>query len=203
MDILAIVASSRRAGSVKVDTKIRAKDASAAGALAAELGDSDALMGKLNQNLQARGLKASTGVSAPAVAVVGNTLPSEEDPKTKGGLSSGAIAGIGLGGAAGVGVVAAAFYYGSQAKQPSTSSSPGTHLSVSSGFATEIPGGGGGVGGGGGMTQQSLSEIGEGGEGGGAAQPSLIEMEEGGGSGMATLATHSNPVSCTNTSPPI
>ena len=66
--ILEIKESRRRAGSVDVKTQIRAKDAAGVKALANTLGSGDALKTKLNKNLEAKGIKASTGVSDPVVS---------------------------------------------------------------------------------------------------------------------------------------
>jgi len=70
VDILEIKQSlsGRRAGSVDVVTKIRAKDSAGVQALTNMLGSGDALKTKLNSNLEAKGLKASTGVSTPVVS---------------------------------------------------------------------------------------------------------------------------------------
>jgi len=102
--ILEIKESPRRAGSVDVQTQIRAKDAAGVQVLANTLGSGDALKTKLNKNLEAKGMKASTGVSNPVVGVVESPPKSNSGlalpPKTNSGLNIGAIIGGCLGGAA-------------------------------------------------------------------------------------------------------
>jgi len=70
VDIVSITEKRRRAGSVDVETKIRAKDESGMTALSEALGSGDALKTKINSALDAQGLPASTGVTAPAKAVI-------------------------------------------------------------------------------------------------------------------------------------
>mmetsp|Transcript_11625 Transcript_11625/g.18525 ORF Transcript_11625/g.18525 Transcript_11625/m.18525 type:complete len:674 (+) Transcript_11625:120-2141(+) len=63
--ILSITEGSRRAGSVKVETKILAKDAAGVTALKTTLGSGDNLKSKINAALKANGLSESTGVTDP------------------------------------------------------------------------------------------------------------------------------------------
>lgn len=63
--ILSITEASRRASSVKVETKILAKDAAGVTALKSTLGSGDALKSKINAALKANGLSESTGVTDP------------------------------------------------------------------------------------------------------------------------------------------
>jgi len=62
---ISITEKRRRAGSVAVDTKIRAKDAAGADKLASTLGSGEALKTKINAELTKQGLKESTGVTDP------------------------------------------------------------------------------------------------------------------------------------------
>ena len=63
--IMSIKAASRRAASVKVETKILAADAAGVTALQSSLGTGDALKTKLDAALQAESLKPSSGVTNP------------------------------------------------------------------------------------------------------------------------------------------
>ena len=63
--IMSIKAASRRAASVKVETKILAADAAGVTALQSSLGAGDALKTKLDAALQAESLKPSSGVTNP------------------------------------------------------------------------------------------------------------------------------------------
>jgi hypothetical protein len=65
VEILKITEARRRAGSVEVETKIRAKDKDGQDALATELGTGDEMLNKLNTELKAQGLEEATGVTAP------------------------------------------------------------------------------------------------------------------------------------------
>ena len=65
VDIVSITEERRRAGSIKVETKIRASDSAGADKLASALGEGDAVKNKINKALVAQGLKESTGVSNP------------------------------------------------------------------------------------------------------------------------------------------
>jgi len=70
VDIVSITEKRRRAGSVDVETKIRATDESGMTALSDALGSGDALKTKINSALKAQGLPESTGVTAPTKAVI-------------------------------------------------------------------------------------------------------------------------------------
>ena len=63
--IMSIKAASRRAASVKVETKILAADAAGVTALQSSLGTGDALKTKLDAALQAESLKPSSGLTNP------------------------------------------------------------------------------------------------------------------------------------------
>jgi len=65
VEILGVVESRRRAGSVAVETKILATDAAGVTTLSSTLGSGDALLTKLNAALKAEGVKESTGVTDP------------------------------------------------------------------------------------------------------------------------------------------
>jgi len=65
VEILDIKEVRRRAGSIQVETKIRAADAAGATKLADTLGTGDALLNKINTELEKQGLPKSTGVTAP------------------------------------------------------------------------------------------------------------------------------------------
>jgi len=71
--ILSIKEGRRRAGSVKVETKILAKDAAGVAALKSTLGSGDSLKSKINAALKAEGLSESTGVTD---AMTGEVLDS-------------------------------------------------------------------------------------------------------------------------------
>jgi len=68
--ILSIKEGSRRAGSVKVETKVLAKDAAGVTALKSTLGSGDALKSNINAALKANGLSESTGVTDPMTGEV-------------------------------------------------------------------------------------------------------------------------------------
>jgi len=65
VEILGVVETRRRAGSVAVETKILAADAAGVTTLSSTLGSGKALMTKLNAALKAEGVKESTGVTDP------------------------------------------------------------------------------------------------------------------------------------------
>jgi cysteine-rich repeat protein len=68
VDILSIAEARRRAGSIEVETKIKAMDAASLQALSSTLGTGDSMLVKINSELKKRGLPASTGVSTKAAA---------------------------------------------------------------------------------------------------------------------------------------
>jgi hypothetical protein len=80
--ILSITETRRRAGSIEVETKIRAMDTASLQALSYTLGTGDSMLAKINAELTKRGLPASTVVSVKY---------------KKSGLSDGAIAGMVIG----------------------------------------------------------------------------------------------------------
>jgi len=65
VEILSITEGRRRAGSVKVETKIRASDSTGEEKLISTLGTGDNLKTKLNSELKKQGLNEATGVTAP------------------------------------------------------------------------------------------------------------------------------------------
>ena len=74
VDILSVTESRRRAGSIAVETRIRAPDTEGLTAIKDNLGNGDALKTKLDTELKTQGLAESTGVTAPiVVAAVTNT----------------------------------------------------------------------------------------------------------------------------------
>jgi hypothetical protein len=106
VDILQIKESRRRADSVDVKTQIRAKDAAGVQALANTLGSGDALKTKLNKNLEAKGIKASTGVSDPVVS--GASPPRDNSGVYVGGIIGGCLGGVAL---IGIGIFVYCRYY--------------------------------------------------------------------------------------------
>jgi hypothetical protein len=65
VDIVSMTDARRRAGSVTVETKVRATDAAGQAALTTTLGTGDALKNKLNTELKAVGLKEASAVTNP------------------------------------------------------------------------------------------------------------------------------------------
>ena len=68
VEILSMKDARRRAGSVTVETKVRATDAAGQAALTTNLGTGDALKNKLNAELKALGLKEASAVTNPTQA---------------------------------------------------------------------------------------------------------------------------------------
>jgi len=68
VDIVSMTDARRRAGSVAVETKVRATDAAGQAALTTTLGTGDALKNKLNAELKALGLKEASAVTDPTQA---------------------------------------------------------------------------------------------------------------------------------------
>ena len=71
--ILSITDGRRRAGSVKVETKILASDSTGAEKLITTLGTGDDLKTKLNSELKNQGLAEATGVTAPVKAAMSSS----------------------------------------------------------------------------------------------------------------------------------
>ena len=69
--ILSITEKRRRAGSVDVETKIRASDQEGMDVVATALGSGDDLKTKINAELTKQGLEEATGVTAPTKAEMG------------------------------------------------------------------------------------------------------------------------------------
>ena len=65
VDILSVTETTRRAGSVAVETQIHAPDAAGLRTIKSTLGGGDSLKTKLDTELKAQGLEASTAVTAP------------------------------------------------------------------------------------------------------------------------------------------
>ena len=70
VDIVSITEKRRRAGSVDVETKIRASDATGANQLASTLGTGDTLKSKINAQLKKQSLEEATAMTAPAKSLL-------------------------------------------------------------------------------------------------------------------------------------
>jgi hypothetical protein len=105
IDIVSINEARRRAGSVAVETKIRAKDAASLKTLESAVGSGDNLKNKLNQELKKQGLAESSGV------VIKSTVQTKELEAESKGLSGGAIAGIVIGSLVGTAILVFGSYY--------------------------------------------------------------------------------------------
>eukprot|EP00802_Teleaulax_amphioxeia_P015775 Tamp_15874.p1 GENE.Tamp_15874~~Tamp_15874.p1 ORF type:complete len:355 (+),score=48.53 Tamp_15874:1-1065(+) len=81
VEILSITDGRRRAGSVKVETKIRASDSSGVEKLITTLGTGDDLKTKLNSELKKQGLAEATGVTAVAKAADLSSATAAVSPK--------------------------------------------------------------------------------------------------------------------------
>ena len=66
--IVDITEARRRAGSVKVGTRIQASDSAGVDSLVSALGTGDALIDNINTQLEANGLSKSTGITAQTLA---------------------------------------------------------------------------------------------------------------------------------------
>ena len=70
VDIVSITEKRRRAGSVVVETKIRASDATGANQLTSTLGTGDTLKSKINAQLKKQSLEEATAMTAPAKSLL-------------------------------------------------------------------------------------------------------------------------------------
>jgi hypothetical protein len=105
IDIVSIKEARRRAGSVAVETKIRAKDAASLKTLESAVGSGDNLKNNLNRELKKQGLAESSGV------VIKSSVQTKELEAESKGLSGGAIAGIVIGSLVGTAILIFGSYY--------------------------------------------------------------------------------------------
>jgi len=85
VQILTVTAGRRRAGGIKVETKILASDSTGVSTITQALGTGTAAMSKINTQLEMQGIEKATGVSEPMASTskgkgstnTGNTRPEQ------------------------------------------------------------------------------------------------------------------------------
>ena len=95
VDIVSVTENRRRAGGIKVETKIRATDAASLNVLVSSIGSGDTLVSNVNSALKAQGLEQSTAVSdvttgtenKPSANAGANQIPKDESTSSEKGSS--------------------------------------------------------------------------------------------------------------------
>ncbi len=90
VDILSVTEGRRRAGSINIETKLRAADEAGMAKISESLGSGDAVKTKINTELKKQGLNEATASSSPKISSPASSPASESKGQS---LSAGAIAG--------------------------------------------------------------------------------------------------------------